>query len=167
MQEESIGNVAARPETFTHHRLRRDVIKWMSQEQCSHALTLATNRSLTVPKLTTMFGNFCLELDRACLGKKNVSKVPTADRLFAIAFIEHPNTNIHLHVALRLDGWWPARAPRKVDERIGEIWGSITCGAGSTLLRSIEDEGWGWYCTKEANVRKGEYLLSVDYHPKH
>ena len=50
--------------------------------------------------------------------------------------------------------------------RIGLIWGSITKGAGSTVLRVIEDEGWGWYSTKEADVRNGDYLLSSDYHPR-
>lgn len=114
-----------------------------------------------------MFGNFCLDLDRACLGLKNVVHVPSADRLFAVAFVEHPNTNIHLHVALRLDGWWQDRSPMLVEDRIGVIWGSITKGAGSTLLREIEDAGWGWYATKEANVLAGDYLLSSSFHPSH
>ena len=165
-QKRSASNVTTLPSAFTRRRMRGELVRWLSREGCSHALSLVTNRSLTIPKLTTMFGDFCLELDRACFGKKNVGALPSADRLFAVAFIEHPNTNIHLHALLRLDGWWQTRSPVGVDDRIGLIWGSITGGAGSTVLRAIEDEGWGWYSTKEADVRNGDYLLSSDYHPR-
>ncbi len=143
------------------------MITWIAREGCSHALTLATNRSLTVGKITTMFGNLCLDLDRACLGRKNVAGAPSDDRLFAVAFVEHPDTNIHLHVALRLDGWWSDGPYNDVEHTIDAIWKLITGGAGSIRLRPIEDMGWGWYMTKEARLVSGDYLLSSHYHPHH
>lgn len=159
------SNVALEKPAFTRGRMREEMISWIAREGCSHALTLATNRSLTVEKISAMFGKFCLDLDRACLGRKNVTGAPSGDRVFAVAFVEHPDTNIHLHVAMRLDGWWPDQSQADAGDTIEVIWKRITGGAGSTQLDPIEDAGWGRYMTKKAAIVSGDYLLSRYYHP--
>jgi hypothetical protein len=114
-----------------------------------------------------MFGEFCLDLDRECLGAKNVGNRPSGDRLFALGFIEHPETNIHIHAALRLDGWWPTDAGVPVARHIERIWKKVTRGSGDAVLREVADNGWGLYMMKKARLIEGDFLLSTDYHPKH
>jgi len=161
------ANVASSGNPFSRGRMRSALADWMVNTNCSHALTLATNRCGSVSNITRMFGDFCFDLDRACFGKKNVGKIPRGDRLFAIAFIEHPESNIHLHVGLRLDGWWRDKTGRDIADCVNAIWTKISGGSGSTYLRELEDIGWGWYITKEARVERGEYLLAASYHPSH
>lgn len=160
-------NETASLAAFSRNRLRNDMVRWLSDQGCSHALTLVANRSLTVGNLARMFGEFCLDLDRLCLGRKNVGNRPLSDRLFAVAFVEHPDTNIHLHVALRLDGWWQDQPPLPMERHIEVLWKRVTGGAGNTLLRQIDDDGWGYYITKEADLLAGDFFMSSDYHPRH
>lgn len=154
----------ARAEPSIGYRLRRETVSWMMRDGCTHAVTLNVNRALSVANLTRMFGNFCLDVDRRCLGRKNVSLVPSKDRLFGFAFWEHPHSNIHLHGAFRLDGWWRPQAPMHLT--LDRIWLKITGGSGSTLLTPIRDSGWARYITKAANLRNGNFLLTADYHPR-
>jgi len=155
------------PQVFNHRRMRNELLDWLRRERCSHALTLVTNRAVTVANIKRMFGEFCLDLDRECLGVKNVGNKPSGDRLFALGFIEHPETNIHIHAALRLDAWWPTHAGVPVARHIERIWKKVTRGSGDAVLREVTDDGWGLYMMKKARLIEGAFLLSTDYHPKH
>lgn len=166
MKLKAPGNVPIEPQAFSRRRMRDEIVRWISREHCSHALTLNVNRAVTVAKLRTLFGLFCLEVDRACLGRKNVHRTPSAERLFAIGFAEHPHTNIHLHAALRLDGWWRHGSLLELSEQLRRIWASVTRGPGTIDLKPLSDQGWGRYITKAANVLDGAFLLSHDFHPK-
>lgn len=159
-----INTTPAHIDPFNRHRMRREVIRWIAREQCSHALTLNADRDLSANKIVRMFGSFCLDVDRACLGRKNVSLVPREQRLVGFAFWEHPETNIHLHAALRLDGWWRSECPP--DLAIDRIWLRITGGSGSTLLKPMIDEGWISYITKAVDARQGRFAITADYHPQ-
>jgi hypothetical protein len=160
------GNIVAAPNAFDRRRVRADVVAWIGQMGCSHSVTLNANRALTRDKVTKMFGCFCLELDRACYGRKNVHAIPASDRLRGIAFIEHPETNIHLHAALRLADWWPKKTLISLHVTIDRIWRRITAGAGSTMVKEVCDAGWGYYITKDADLREQQFLLPSDYHPQ-
>lgn len=146
-------------------QMREQLIVWMEQQGCSHALTLNVNRQLSPPKLKKLFGRFCLELDRMRYQRKNVNGIRPRFRLFAIAFVEHESTNIHLHVAVRIDGWWDTTRPADLSAKIELIWRGVTGGSGTTMLREIRDRGWGYYITKGADLRSGQYFLANDYHP--
>lgn len=165
----SINPPAAQPEhhrpAFTRKRIRGELIAWAQEKGCSHALTLVTNRSLTISRLQKMFGQLCLELDRVQLRRKNVGNALPDDRLFAIAFVEHPESNIHLHVLLRLTGWWQVSPMDSVAKCIDTLWRRIVGESASSHLVSDVDPGWGWYSSKDANVLSGDYFLSSDYHP--
>lgn len=161
-----IGNVPARSQSIPRARARRELIEWMHQRGCTHALTLATNRTLSIERLRRMFRHFCLELDRICLGRKNVASSSPDQRLLAVAFVEHPDTNIHLHILMRMTGWWPDHALPDAAHQMRVIWDRIIGGAGSTMLVAHADRGWGVYATKDARVLDGDYFLSTDYHPQ-
>lgn len=165
----TINTPKAQPEhhrpAFTRKRVRRELIAWAQEKGCSHALTLVTNRSLTISRLQKMFGQLCLELDRVQLRRKNVRNALPDDRLFAIAFVEHPESNIHLHVLLRLTDWWQVAPMDEVAKCINTLWRRIVGESASSHLVSDADPGWGWYSSKDADVLSGDYFLSSDYHP--
>lgn len=156
------GDAVAGP--FSRYRMRTELVSWLSSERCSHALTLNVNRSLSAHNMSIMFGNLCLDLDRICLGRKNAHRSPSGERLFAVGTIEHPETNIHVHAALRLDGWWRDPSPMHLEYQVRSIWAAITKGSGSIRLEPTRGQGWGAYITKAIHAGDGEYLLSHDYH---
>lgn len=166
MMQAAQGNVPFEPTAFRRPRLRQSLVAWMTQMGCSHAVTLNTNRALTITKLTRMFGEFCLELDRACLGRRNVHLVPAGDRLQGIAFIEHPESNIHLHAALRFACWWPDDRMDELRVVIYRLWSKVLGESGSIDLKPLRDDGWSYYISKAWNFTRDDYLLPSDYHPR-
>lgn len=54
-----------------------------------------------------IYGRFCKEMDQAKFERPNVNSIRSLDRLQAVGVFEHLETNIHLHIAAKLDGWWP------------------------------------------------------------
>lgn len=159
------ANVVSMPSSFTSYRIRYSLIRWLVDERCTHALTLNVNRDITFPKLSKMFGEFCLEVDRLRNAKKRVAVLPASDRVFAVAFPEHMTTNPHLHLAMRLDGWWRGPVDAGAEKKLWRAWRRITSGAGSMRLDVMDDPfGWGQYVTKDFAATGGQYLLSHDYH---
>lgn len=154
-----------KPSPFAPYRIRSSIITWVTEEGCSHALTLNPNREVTFDKLRKMFGRFCLEIDRLRNDKKRVAALDPSHRLFAVAFPEHLSTNPHLHLAARFDGWWKGPLDRQAERSMWLAWRRITSGAGSICLKHMHDPaGWGEYITKEYKDGAGEYLLSHDFH---
>lgn len=128
-------------------------------------MTLNINRHVSRENSKKMFGNFCFEVDRTLLGHKNVQRVPNEHRLFGIAFVEHVETNIHLHAAVRPEGWqdWVGEIP--ISKILTAAWSRVTKGSGTIYIEPIRDSGWIYYMTKEAGCKDGEYILANDFHP--
>ena len=147
---------------FGRHRLRSVAVNWIAEQGCSHALTLVANFAITRSGLGDRFGKVCLDLDRACFGIKDVSKLPSRDRLFGIAFPEKMDVHPHLHAALRLEGWWRG-TDAELQRTVYRSWMRMTKGAGDFDLQPM-NLGWLRYSTKENRIKQGDYLLSLDYH---
>lgn len=80
------------------------MIKWASNGRFSHAITLNANRdALSLASMRKLFGQFCLAVDRLRTGKHRVSRLRTSERFEAIAFPEHLESNLHLHVVANFD----------------------------------------------------------------
>lgn len=149
---------------------RAALIEWIVDMKCTHAITLNTNRDLSIAHLRMMFGQFCKRVDELRFGVSHVARKASFIRFDAIAFVEHPDNRPHLHVAARLDWMWLGRPFGADDERdLDWAWRNIVRGAGSTCIKEMgvehPVEGWGRYITKD--YRPGaDYFLSKDFHPE-
>src|SRR5690606_32762345 len=118
--------------TFSVYRLRRELGGWIDQDGYTHALTLNTDRELSLTRIETIFGTFCHKVDKAALGR-NAQRMPADQRFRAIAFPEHLNTNAHLHVAADLSQVIAKfeGVGRPLDESLRQLWLQSTRGSGS------------------------------------
>ena len=148
------------------HSYRPALVSWISSDTYSHALTLNTDRELTLTSVRKIFGLFCREVDRIIHGRNNVRNIPASTRFKAVAFPEHLDTNAHLHLAADLS---PLTRLFSSDDRIKchleSAWLKSTRGAGSLHMEPIIDAGWARYLVKDASRTDPVYFLSAQFHP--
>lgn len=147
-------------------KLRQALIKWLSDPEWTHAMTFVYNRPVSIAQAKKMFGQFCHEMDRLRFGKRNVHTIPSADRFKAVGCFEHIDTNIHLHVSARLDGWLD-KPPTDADfVKYRLLWRKCTRASGNLLCEPLGSAaGWANYFTKELYANDNEYVLASDFHP--
>ena len=138
------------------------LLDWAAKDNYSHAITLNTDRELTLPRVKDICSTFLHEIDRKMLGRRP-DRADSHCRVRAILFPENLATNAHLHGAMDLQ-----QALRKVgsysalDEMLEKLWRKATRGAGSISLKEDFDRGWFTYCTKRFD---GTFFLAADFHP--
>lgn len=149
----------------TYHQLRQQraaIVNWTTDDRISHALTLNTDRELSAQKLSEIFGCFCHLFDKAICGR-NLSRVASEARLYAIAFPENLATNAHLHAVADLSSAITVVGTEAKCLRLAKTcWLRATKKAGTFYSEAKPDRGWGGYCTKRFT---GTYFLSADYWP--
>ena len=52
---------------FTHQTIRQGLIEFAKAQPYTHAMTLNSDRQLSRDKIESIFGTFCLEMDRVML----------------------------------------------------------------------------------------------------
>lgn len=150
-------------DTHSARRLRDAQIAWMDGDEYTHAITLNTDRELSLNQFRRIFGTFCRIFDHRVHQVRNMRRFPTELRLRAIVFPENLTTNAHLHgfvdftPAVRVLG----NEVRLFDE-VRYAWRKATRGAGSFCIAATPDKGWGAYSTKQSH---DTYFLAADYHP--
>jgi hypothetical protein len=150
---------------FTARKVRNGLLEWFDALDLPHALTLNTDRSLTLPRLRSILSRFCLNVDRVCHGRKNVQGVPTADRFLCVAFPEHLETNAHVHALANLHPFISCFPNAKAATGYLEyIWRQSTRGAGSVFVEEAHNDGFGRYASKGVIAADAPYFLSSDYH---
>ena len=147
---------------FSRQAMRTGILELIKQHGATHSLTLNINREMSIDNAKRSFSKFCYNVDQDRFQRKRVDRLISSFRFSAIAFIEHPDTNIHLHAAVNLSPTWLGGL---VDERyvrgLEAHWDRITRGSGSIQLDAVFDEaGWGRYITKQDD----SFLLSTDFH---
>lgn len=147
--------------------VRAALCDWIEQGGYTHAVTLNTEREMSLGRLKTIFSQFCLEFDRRVLALRNLREVPATHRIRAFGVPERLATNAHLHC--HMDFSFAAR--RLGDEsRVLEIaqwaWLKSNRGAGSAHIKPLTQTGFAQYSTKDFRWNGGEYLLSLEFHPR-
>ncbi|TXC70955.1 hypothetical protein FSB78_08355 [Sphingomonas ginsenosidivorax] len=153
------------PDPFSRQAVRTGILELIKQHGATHSLTLNINREMSIENAKRSFSKFCYNVDQDRFRRKRVDRLISSFRFSAIAFIEHPDTNIHLHAAVNLS---PAWLGGLVDERyvrgLEAHWDRITRGSGSMQLdRVFSEAGWGRYITKSMR-QDDSFLLSTDFH---
>ncbi len=151
--------------TNTHQkrRERASIIDWAANDNYTHAITLNTDRELSLGNMRSIFSTFCHRFDKSVHGIRSLQRFPDDLRLRAIVFPENLATNAHLHgygdftSALKVLG-----SEWKLYSVVRTTWLQSTRGAGSIDIQSSPDKGWGAYATKDYD---GNYFLAADYWP--
>jgi len=69
----------------------------------------------------------------------------------AVGFVEHPQSNGHAHLAVKL----PAGvAPNDFEEALAVAWERVAPG-GTVDVQVYRSSGWLWYASKEWRCRRG------------
>jgi len=108
------------------------------------AITLGMGHDCRPETLNKAAKELCCRIERRALGALWSDK-PRADRVWAIGFHEHPNSNRHLHIA--------ARAPDRHADRL--------MTDGNATWRKVRPSG-DWYCEPIENVSAYARYITKD-----
>lgn len=145
-------------------RERAAIVDWAANDNYTHAITLNTDRELTLTRVKDICSTFCHHLDKRVHNVRNARSIPRHLRVGGIFFPENLSTNAHLHGALDLsaamavfgDGW-------RLEEAVRRSWKTATRGAGSIDMQAEPDNNWFGYCTKRGY---DNFFLAADFHPQ-
>ena len=143
--------------------MRRALTRWITEDGYTHAITLNTDRELSLRRMEDIFSTFCHVFDKRVHRIRNMQRFPSELRLRAVVFPEHLTTNAHLHGLADLGS---ALNVLKSDGRLKQemhcAWKTATRGSGSVDLGANPDRGWSAYSTKDYD---GTYMLAAGFHP--
>lgn len=152
---------------YTPLRLRAAFVDWQSAGGWSHAITLNINRrGVTVRRAKSMISLFCRRVDQYRFHRRDVNKIPSDDRFSAVALIEHPESNIHVHMAAKLDSWLEAPVSDWDKQQFEKIWRQCTRGSGTLHFEdTLNPRGWLTYITKDFH-KSMDWMMASDFHPR-
>jgi hypothetical protein len=149
------------PYTESDFNCLRALRSWMAKDKYTHALTLNSDRELSLAQIKKILSCFCKILDQRALDIRNLKLVPPDLRLRLIAFPENLTTNAHLHCFADFTAAKYCLGDETTLEAVvREAWHRANRGAGSIHLVPDPDYGWAKYITK-SNFRK--FFLSSEF----
>jgi len=150
----------------TKHQLRcerESIVDWASNDNYTHAITLNTDRELSLPRLKDICSTFCHQFDKQVHGRRNMRRFPNDLRMRAIFFPENLSTNAHVHGLVDFSPAFQVLGNEwRLKQQVRRFWLTATRGAGSMDLKPGPDSGWVSYCTKRYD---GTYFFAADFHP--
>lgn len=152
--------------TNTHQkrRERSALIHWAGNDNYTHAITLNTDRDLTLPRIKDICSTFCHQFDKKVHGIRNTRLFPIALRMRGVFFPENLSTNAHLHGAVDLSASIHVLGNEcRLEQAIRCAWLKATRGAGSVALKREPDAGWFAYCTKRGY---DDGFFASEFHPQ-
>ena len=143
---------------------RAALVDWAAKNNFTHAITLNTDRELTLPRIKSICSTFCHLLDKRVHGRGDMRSFPLDLRLRGIFFPENLSTNGHLHGAVDLSAAISIIGnDGRLEREVRFAWKKATRGSGSALLKPEPDSGWFWYCTKQGHE---DFFFAADFHPQ-
>lgn len=100
-------------------------------------------RRITPERVQTDLDTLDYWMSRA-LFRKRFNRLPAEKRMAFIGFIEHADTNLHVHLLWRV----PEARGEEFEELLGKKWRGQT-PYGSSDVKPIRDEGWALYVCKD------------------
>lgn len=147
-----------------YHHMRPAYQQLCHQFKPNTFITLATNQTWTPARMKMLVGSFFAHMDRWYLGHTWLNK-SLHIRTDGIGFIEHVNTNIHIHLLVNFytGNMWGRRM-------MSQFYWNKLCKGGSVEIGPINDiDNLAHYCTKEMAHRSynsdDQIILLRDYFP--
>ena len=142
---------------MNRYRLRGTTTCWIEELGFTQSAMLAFNRDVTAHGARRYLKHFHARLDDLSLGNGWAERDPITERMFSISYIEHPTTNLHLHMLWRSQ----KRHEAMLIEAMPAIWKEVV-PSGKAKNRAIEpDDHVYWYDTKE--LTDDSYILSTEF----
>jgi hypothetical protein len=140
------------------YRLRVATSGWIEELGFTQSAMLAFNKyGITRFGAIHHLKHFHALMDDLILGNGWAKRDPITERMFSISFIEHPTTNLHLHMLWRSQ----KRHEAILIEAMPGLWKS-TVKSGKAENRAIgPDDRIFWYDTKE--LTDDSYILSTEF----
>src|SRR3974390_1919850 len=104
---------------MTSIALREALADWLASQHWDYFVTLNLNATSSLSTARRHLKGFWNRFDRKLLGPKYSRK--TKQRTLIVAFMEHINSNFHLHclVRFRMEVGWPEQ---RVPEVMNDAW---------------------------------------------
>jgi hypothetical protein len=114
---------------------------------------LATHRKIPCERVHAHLHRLHRDVDRKLFGSR-FNKLSSKRRTEFIGFIQHEETNIHVHLSWGV----PDNRCDEFGELIGPLWRKMV-PHGTTDLKRIYNKGWGSYTTRERPALKAPELF--------
>ena len=125
----------------TYHqrkRLRRVFLRFLADEKFHFFVTLNTNNPMLPDTLRLLFKDWLARIDHRAFGKM-WSTTESRRRTFAVACMEHLDSNAHMHVLVRLPRKLWELSKRKIVDLMELFWETV-CISGELHKITIN---WG------------------------
>ena len=143
---------------MNRYRLRGTTTGWIEELGFTQSAMLAFNCGITPHGARRYLKHFHALMDDLILGNGWAKRDPITERMFSISFIEHPTTNLHLHMLWRSQ----QRHEAMLIEAMPAIWKEVA-KKGEAKNRAIEpDDHIFWYDTKQ--LADDCFIFSSDFH---
>ena len=127
-------------------------------------VTLNFNRDTTLAGARRMLGLFLARLDRRFLGHRWCRKGP--ERTLGMAVLENQETNLHIHLAMRLPASAAALSFSEQQLYLESTWNQLVVGGQCDVQAVYDRAGVAHYMAKQLPRRgyaKG-YILASEFH---
>ena len=152
---------------MTYYLTRREQLEWrldferfIVEGRPNVALTLGAGLTCKIENLHKAADFFFKKMHREAYGR-NWYKRGSAEGVIAVGFVEHAQSNMHMHLAVRA----PTPEARSALERGEETWKDLRRGAHYHYASLISAEDYARYITKDSwrpEVRETFYVFKRD-----
>ena len=127
-------------------------------------VTLNFNRDTTPAGARRMLGLFLARLDRRFLGRRWCEK--GWERTFGVAVLENQETNLHIHVAMRLPASAAALSFGEQQLYLESTWSQLVAGGQCDVQAVYDRAGVAHYMVKQLNRRgyNETFIVSTEFH---
>ncbi|MGE0093736.1 hypothetical protein [Nocardioides sp.] len=146
-------------------RLKQELEGWLQKRRFHVFLTLTLNTSSSADAVSRKFKAWLAQVDRWLIGN-NWHKDAT-NCVFAVAAVEHLNTNAHLHILLRLPRHARHKSPLRQAKKYFRFWTKVI-RSGGCCLSTGPDQGAVSYILKCATDEDAfnSIMFSNQFHGK-
>jgi hypothetical protein len=126
------------PEGYHRSQVLRDTFaNWLVSFDVDWFITLNFNRPISIEGARHQFKEWLGRVDRSLLGPKWHRK-PSSERTFAVATIENPDRNTHLHLLLK----FPPKAQLSRSEILTKVYDNWKKLNPGQLFSDNQRDGW-------------------------
>ena len=145
-------------------RYRQEWEQWLAKQDFGLFVTLNFNRDTKPAGARRMLSRFLARLDRRFLGRRWCEK--GWKRTLGMAVLENQETNLHIHLAMRLPASAAALSFSEQQLYLESTWNQLVAG-GQCHVQAVHDRvGVAQYMAKQLTRRGyiGTYILFTEFH---